>query len=80
MSAKPTFDGTEQKRLNFDVPAPLAREFKAYAALQGRSQRDLVLAFMTRCVRRMPTDNDQQTDSEQQPGQTATPREQQPST
>lgn len=32
MSAKPTFDGTEQKRLNFDVPAPLAREFKAYAA------------------------------------------------
>lgn len=78
MSAKPTADGTEQKRLNFDVPVPLAREFKAYAALQGRSQRDLVLAFITRCVRRMPTDNEQQTDSEQPQGHPATPRDQQP--
>ncbi|MFF5794580.1 hypothetical protein ACFY5D_21260 [Paeniglutamicibacter sp. NPDC012692] len=56
MSVKPAADGTPQKRLNFDVPDDLAREFKAYAALQGKSQRELVLAFMQRCVRRMPAE------------------------
>ena len=50
MSVKPAADGTVQKRLNFDVPEDLAREFKAYAALQGKSQRELVLAFMQRCL------------------------------
>lgn len=54
MSVKPAADGTPQKRLNFDVPEDLAREFKAYAALQGKSQRELVLAFMQRCIHRMP--------------------------
>ena len=54
MSVKPAADGTEQKRLNFDVPEDLAREFKAYAALNGKSQRELVLGFMQRCVRRAP--------------------------
>ncbi|NKG21866.1 hypothetical protein [Paeniglutamicibacter terrestris] len=54
MSAKPTADGTPQKRLNFDVPEDLAREFKAYAALNGKTQRDLVLGFMRRCVHRTP--------------------------
>ena len=52
MSVKPTADGTPLKRLNFDVPEDLAREFKAYAALSGKSQRELVLGFMHRCVRR----------------------------
>ena len=52
MSAKPTADGTPQKRLNFDVPEELANEFKAYAALQGKTQREIVIAFMQRCVRR----------------------------
>lgn len=52
MSAKPTKDGTPQKRLNFDVPQELANEFKAYAALQGKTQRELVIAFMQRCIRR----------------------------
>lgn len=52
MSAKPTKDGTPQKRLNFDVPEELANEFKAYAALQGKTQREIVTAFMQRCVRR----------------------------
>ena len=54
MSAKPTADGTPQKRLNFDVPEELANEFKAYAALQGKSQRELVIAFMQRCIKRTP--------------------------
>lgn len=54
MSAKPTAEGTIQKRLNFDVPEELAREFKAYAALQGKTQREIVIAFMHRCVNRMP--------------------------
>jgi hypothetical protein len=54
MSAKPAADGNEQKRLNFDVPEDLAREFKAYAALSGKTQRELVLGFMHRCVRRTP--------------------------
>lgn len=54
MSVKPVADGTTQKRLNFDVPEDLAREFKAYAALQGKTQRELVLGFMHRCVRRTP--------------------------
>lgn len=52
MSAKPTADGTPQKRLNFDVPEDLAHEFKAYAALQGKTQREIVIAFMQRCVNR----------------------------
>lgn len=52
MSAKPTADGTPQKRVNIDVPEELAHEFKAYAALQGKSQRELFVAFMRRCVRR----------------------------
>jgi len=54
MSVKPAADGTPQKRLNFDVPEDLAREFKAYAALNGKTQRELVLGFMRRCVRRNP--------------------------
>ncbi|EMQ96830.1 hypothetical protein [Paeniglutamicibacter gangotriensis] len=54
MSAKPAADGTPQKRLNFDVPEDLARQFKAYAALNGKTQRELVLGFMQRCVRRTP--------------------------
>nr|WP_176704855.1 hypothetical protein [Arthrobacter sp.] len=52
MSAKPTADGTPQKRLNIDVPDELAKQFKAYAALQGKSQREIFIAFMQRCVRR----------------------------
>ncbi|GAA4378258.1 hypothetical protein [Paeniglutamicibacter cryotolerans] len=52
MSAKPTAAGVVQKRLNFDVPAELAHQFKAYAALEGKSQREIVIAFMQRCVRR----------------------------
>lgn len=52
MSAKPTKDGTPQKRLNFDVPEELANEFKAYASLQGKTQRELVIAFMQRCINR----------------------------
>lgn len=52
MSAKPTADGTPQKRMNIDVPEDLAKEFKAYAALQGKSQREIFIAFMQRCVRR----------------------------
>lgn len=40
------------KRLNFDVPEQLAHEFKAYAAMQGKTQRELVIAFMQRCVSR----------------------------
>ncbi|KAA0977121.1 hypothetical protein FQ154_09465 [Paeniglutamicibacter gangotriensis] len=63
MSAKPAADGTEQKRLNFDVPEDLAREFKAYAALQGKTQRELVLGFMHRCVRRTPPVADHPRDS-----------------
>ena len=63
MSAKPAADGTEQKRLNFDVPEDLAREFKAYAALQGKTQRELVLGFMHRCVRRAPPVADRPRDS-----------------
>ncbi|WP_411730938.1 hypothetical protein [Paeniglutamicibacter sp.] len=51
MTAKPTADGTVQKRLNFDVPEELANEFKAYAALQGKTQREIIIAFMQRCVR-----------------------------
>ncbi len=51
MSAKPTKDGTPQKRLNFDVPEDLANEFKAYAALQGKTQREIVIAFMQRCTK-----------------------------
>lgn len=57
MSTKPTTDGTIQKRLNFDVPEDLARDFKAYAALQGKTQREIVIAFMHRCVNRMPQTN-----------------------
>jgi hypothetical protein len=49
---KPAADGTPLKRLNFDVPEELAREFKAYAALSGKTQRELVLGFMHRCVHR----------------------------
>lgn len=52
MTAHPTADGTPQKRLNFDVPEDLANQFKAYAALQGKSQRQIVVEFMQRCVRR----------------------------
>lgn len=63
MSVKPTADGTEQKRLNFDVPEDLAREFKAYAALNGKTQRELVLGFMHRCVRRTPPVADHPQDS-----------------
>lgn len=63
MSVKPTAGGTEQKRLNFDVPEDLAREFKAYAALQGKTQRELVLGFMQRCVRRTPPVADKLKDS-----------------
>ncbi len=51
MSVKPTADGTPQKRLNFDVPEQVANDFKAYAALQGKSQREIIVAFMQRCVR-----------------------------
>lgn len=51
MSAKPTKNGTPQKRLNFDVPEELANEFKAYAALQGKTQREIVIAFMERCTK-----------------------------
>ncbi|KAA0973406.1 hypothetical protein ACIGB6_02015 [Paeniglutamicibacter gangotriensis] len=54
MSAKPTADGTPQKRLNVDVPEELANEFKAYATLQGKSQRELIIAFMQRCIKRTP--------------------------
>lgn len=54
MTTKPMADGTALKRLNFDVPEELAREFKAYAALQGKSQREIVIAFMHRCVNKMP--------------------------
>lgn len=57
MSAKPTADGKPQKRLNFDVPEELANEFKAYAALQGKTQREIVIAFMQRCVRRAESKN-----------------------
>lgn len=52
MSAKPTARGVVQKRLNFDVPEELAHQFKAYAALQGKSQREIVIAFMQRCIHR----------------------------
>ena len=41
MSAKPTADGTPQKRLNFDVPEELANEFKAYAALHCRARHSV---------------------------------------
>ena len=51
MSVKPTAEGTPQKRLNFDVPERLANDFKAYAALQGKSQREIFVAFMQRCTR-----------------------------
>ncbi|MGJ9404049.1 hypothetical protein [Arthrobacter sp. KK5.5] len=44
--------GQPLKRMNFDVPEDLAHEFKAYAALQGKTQREIVIAFMQRCVRR----------------------------
>lgn len=69
MTAKPMADGTELKRLNFDVPETLAREFKAYAALQGKSQREIVIAFMHRCVNKMP-----QTNTTTQPKAPPTPR------
>ncbi|MGJ9404043.1 hypothetical protein [Arthrobacter sp. KK5.5] len=49
---KPATGGQSLKRLNFDVPEDLAHEFKAYAALQGKTQREIVIAFMERCVRR----------------------------
>ena len=52
MSAKPTAKGVVQKRLNFDVPEDLAHQFKAYAALEGKTQREIVIAFLQRCVRR----------------------------
>lgn len=52
MSVKPAADGTPQKRLNFDVPEQLANDFKAYAAHQGKSQREIIVAFMQRCVQR----------------------------
>lgn len=52
MSVKPTAAGIAQKRLNFDVPEGLANEFKAYAAIQGKSQREIIVAFMQRCTRR----------------------------
>lgn len=52
MSVKPTAAGIPQKRLNFDVPEELANEFKAYAAIQGKSQREIIVAFMQRCTRR----------------------------
>ncbi len=52
MSVKPAADGTPQKRLNFDVPEQLANDFKAYAAVQGKSQREIIVAFMHRCVQR----------------------------
>lgn len=52
MTAGPTADGTPQKRLNFDIPEELANQFKAYAALQGKSQKQLVVEFMRRCVNR----------------------------
>lgn len=55
MTAGPRADGTPQKRLNFDVPEELANEFKAYAALQGKSQREIIVAFMQRCTRRTST-------------------------
>lgn len=55
MSAKPTADGTPQKRMNFDEPEELANEFKAYAALQGKTQREIVIAFMQRCTKRTKT-------------------------
>lgn len=55
MSVKPAADGTAQKRLNFDVPEQLANDFKAYAALQGKSQREIIVAFMQRCARRSNT-------------------------
>lgn len=55
MSVKPTADGTPQKRLNFDVPEQVANDFKAYAALQGKSQREIIVAFMQRCTRRTNT-------------------------
>lgn len=54
MSVKPTACGTPQKRLNFDVPEQLANDFKAYAAHQGKSQREIIVAFMQRCTRRGP--------------------------
>lgn len=54
MSAKPTAGGVPQKRLTFDVPEDLAKEFKAYAAIQGKSQREILVAFMQRCTRRSP--------------------------
>lgn len=62
MSVKPTADGTSQKRLNFDVPEQLANDFKAYAALQGKSQREIIVAFMQRSTRRT---NTQTTDQEE---------------
>lgn len=52
MSVKPTAAGIPQKRLTFDVPEELANEFKAYAAIQGKSQREILVAFMQRCTRR----------------------------
>lgn len=55
MSVKPAADGTPQKRLNFDVPEQLANDFKAYAALQSKSQREIIVAFMQRCTRRTNT-------------------------
>lgn len=61
MSVKPTADGTPQKRLNFDVPEQLANDFKAYAALQGKSQREVIVAFMQRCTRRQASRTDAET-------------------
>ncbi|MFB0836057.1 hypothetical protein ACX8Z9_13375 [Arthrobacter halodurans] len=43
--------GQPLKRMNFDVPEDLAHEFKAYAALQGKTQREII-AFMQRCTRK----------------------------
>lgn len=55
MSVKPTAAGIPQKRLNFDVPEELANDFKAYAAIQGKSQREIIVAFMQRCTHRQGT-------------------------
>lgn len=44
MNTKPTKDGTPQKRLNFEVPEELANEFKAYTALQDKTQREIGIA------------------------------------
>lgn len=34
------------------LPEDFANDYKAYAALQGKTQREIVIAFNQRCIRR----------------------------